>query len=109
MPMDCQHADHEDCMYCILCGSGCREDLNDDDVCPDCKHPRIDNIHMSLVNGQFKQFYDQVREYGAFEFFDYYEDWLDQNIMRKEEQWQYFRRAAIHYIYQREVVHAEIS
>lgn len=105
----CGHADHEDCMYCILCGSGCREDLNDDDVCPECKYPGMDNIHMSLVNGQYTQFYEQVREYGAFDFFDYYYAWLDENIMNKKKQREYFHRATVHYIYHREVINAEIS
>jgi len=32
----CQHAEHEDCMYCINCGSECREDLDEEDMCPEC-------------------------------------------------------------------------
>jgi len=31
----CQHQSHEDCMFCQGCGE-CREDLDDDDWCPDC-------------------------------------------------------------------------
>jgi hypothetical protein len=31
----CQHQSHEDCMFCQGCGD-CREDLDDDDWCPDC-------------------------------------------------------------------------
>ena len=34
----CQHAEHEDCMSCQGCMDGvCREDLNDDDLCPECE------------------------------------------------------------------------
>lgn len=33
--LDCQHQDHEDHLICLGCGE-CREDLNDDDYCPDC-------------------------------------------------------------------------
>jgi len=33
--LDCQHQDHEDHMICQGCGE-CREDLNDDDYCPEC-------------------------------------------------------------------------
>lgn len=38
MPYDpeiCQHEPHEDCLHCRICGV-CREDLDSDDVCPDC-------------------------------------------------------------------------
>lgn len=34
--LPCEHDSDEDCMHCINCGSGCREDLDDDDYCPDC-------------------------------------------------------------------------
>lgn len=35
-PADCDHLGHKDCMFCVACESGCREDLDDDDLCPDC-------------------------------------------------------------------------
>lgn len=33
---DCQHQEGEDCMTCRECGV-CREDLDEDDLCPECK------------------------------------------------------------------------
>jgi hypothetical protein len=33
--MTCQHKSNEDCMFCVECGQ-CREDLDDNDMCPDC-------------------------------------------------------------------------
>jgi hypothetical protein len=32
---DCEHDPDEDCMNCMECGKCC-EDVNDDDICPDC-------------------------------------------------------------------------
>lgn len=34
-PNKCQHDKDEDCLICSICGE-CREDLNEDDICPDC-------------------------------------------------------------------------
>lgn len=34
-PETCEHAPHEDCLNCMICGQ-CREDLDSEDVCMDC-------------------------------------------------------------------------
>ncbi len=38
----CTHGHGEDCMTCVRCdGDVCREDLDEDDVCPNCKEDGI--------------------------------------------------------------------
>ncbi len=32
----CSHDAHEECMFCARCGF-CREDLDEEDICPDCQ------------------------------------------------------------------------
>ena len=33
---ECQHRPHEDHLICSVCGQ-CREDLDEDDICSDCR------------------------------------------------------------------------
>ena len=40
------------------------------------KYEKIENVHMSIVNGQNKQAYNQMKEYGLYDFFDDYAAYL---------------------------------
>ena len=62
---ECQHEENDDCMYCKACGSGCREDLDCYDMCPDCSTEPLEEILNSYINGQRKQMTTQILEYGV--------------------------------------------
>ena len=39
----CDHKENEDCMNCFGCGE-CREDLDEDGICPACLEETIDEL-----------------------------------------------------------------
>ena len=55
----------------------------------------IEIIHESLVNGQRKQFVDQVDEYGTYDFWEDYSDFLNASCTLTPYMW--FRDAVISY------------
>lgn len=59
---------------------------------------KIETIHNSLVNGQRRQMADQIDEYGLYDFFEDYRDYLNQfNWEPTPEKWGFFTDACISY------------
>ena len=54
-------------------------------------------IHESLLNGQRKQMADQIDEYGLYDFWSDYFDYLQCLYVEPSGQYIYFRDAAISY------------
>ena len=54
-------------------------------------------IHMSLVNGQRKQMYSQIREYGLCDFWADYIDYLDDLYLDASSKYSYFKDAVVSY------------
>jgi hypothetical protein len=57
------------------------------------KIEQIQNIHSSLVNGQKKQMISQIEDYGLYDFFEDYKDYLE-NYPKK---YKYFSDCVISY------------
>ena len=57
----------------------------------------IDTIHESLVNGQRQQMADQIDEYGHYDFWAAYKDYLYIVYVATDSQYEYFADAAISY------------
>ena len=57
----------------------------------------VETIHESLVNGQRKQMARQINEYGHWNFWEDYKQWLSDNGYGKEDAYAYFSDAVINY------------
>ena len=58
---------------------------------------KLEIIHESLVNGQRKQMVEQIQEYGLYDFWADYRDYLDTLYVSVEARKQYFQDATISY------------
>ena len=58
---------------------------------------KIEQIHMSLVNGQRKQMVEQIDEYGVYDFFSDYSDYLDTLYSDVDGMYFYFKDAVVTY------------
>ena len=58
----------------------------------------IETIHESLVNGQRRQMVNQVNEYGLYDFWPDYRDYL-RNLYEMDAQLEYFQDATISYFF----------
>jgi len=58
---------------------------------------QMEQIHMSLVNGQRQQMVDQINEYGLYDFFYDYVTYLDSLYSETDARWNYFTDATISY------------
>ena len=54
------------------------------------KCEQLGQIHLSLVNGQRRQMVNQIDEYGLYDFFDDYEEYLKGMYANVEVQYEYF-------------------
>ena len=54
---------------------------------------KLDEIHMSLVNGQLTQAADQIEEYGVYDFFLWFERYLEDTYTSVEKRLEYFSKA----------------
>ncbi len=43
MDEECEHQENEECMICHECGM-CREDVNSEDICTDCRNSLLEEI-----------------------------------------------------------------
>ena len=59
------------------------------------KTEKLNEIHDSLMNGQRKQMVDQINEYGLYDFFSDYYDYL--NDMYNKISYHYFSDCVISY------------
>ena len=57
----------------------------------------IHTIHESLVNGQRKQMVDQINEYGLYDFWNDYKNYLFEVCVDRAVDYKYFSDAAISY------------
>jgi len=57
----------------------------------------IEQIHMSLVNGQKRQMVEQIDEYGIYDFFSDYSLYLDTLYSDVDGMYSYFKDAVISY------------
>ena len=58
---------------------------------------KVSTIHESLVNGQRQQMVKQIQEYGLYDFFYDYEDYLQSLYEEPHSQYKYFTDACISY------------
>lgn len=61
------------------------------------KKEQIEQIHLSLVNGQRKQMAEQITEYGLYNFYEDYDNYLSELYIHAESKHEYFRDAVISY------------
>lgn len=61
------------------------------------KQEQIAEIHLSLVNGQRQQMVKQIDEYGLYDFFADYRDYLKSLYMKDSSMLHYFTDATISY------------
>ena len=61
------------------------------------KQEQIETIHESLVNGQRKQMVSQIDEYGLYDFWDDYGNYLIRMYTETLSQFGYFQDAVISY------------
>lgn len=59
----------------------------------------IEEIHESLVNGQRKQMVEQIDEYGVYDFWKDYKEYLDDLYVKFEAGYDYFTDATISYFH----------
>ena len=57
----------------------------------------IAEIHESLVNGQRQQMVEQINDYGLYDFFSDYEDYLNTLYANESSEYAYFREAVTSY------------
>ena len=57
----------------------------------------IAEIHESLVNGQRQQMVEQINDYGLYDFFSDYEDYLNTLYANESAEYAYFREAVTSY------------
>ena len=57
---------------------------------------KIETIHESLVNGQRRQMVNQIDEYGLYDFWAHYRDYLNE-LYTEFETMEYFQDAVISY------------
>jgi len=60
------------------------------------KDLQLEEIHLSLVNGQRNQMVSQIKEYGLYDFWADYSYYLE-NLYNTEAQHSYFKDATISY------------
>ena len=58
---------------------------------------KMEQIHMSLVNGQRRQMVEQIDEYGLYDFFLDYSDYLDTLYSDVDGMYSYFKDAVVSY------------
>ena len=58
---------------------------------------KIETIHDSLVNGQRKQMVEQINEYGLYDFFADYHEYLFNTYQDDHARYEYFASATISY------------
>jgi hypothetical protein len=61
------------------------------------RKPRISTIHKSLINGQRKQMVEQIDEYGTYDFWTDYRDYLKNIYTNKSAIINYFTDATVSY------------
>lgn len=59
------------------------------------KHELIEEIHESLINGQRKQMVDQINNYGLYDFWPDYNDYLNSIYIDTVSQYKYFTDCTI--------------
>ena len=57
----------------------------------------INEIHNSLINGQKRQMVDQINEYGLYDFFEDYDDFLNTYYAEDESKYGWFFDCVISY------------
>lgn len=57
----------------------------------------IETIHKSMVNGQRRQAVSQIDEFGLYDFFEYYADYLENLYVDKGVAFAYLKDAASSY------------
>ena len=57
----------------------------------------VEQIHLSLINGQRKQMVEQIDEGCLYEFFDKYRDYLEMLYTSQEAWYKYFTDCVISY------------
>lgn len=58
---------------------------------------KLQSIHDSLVNGQRRQMVQQIDEYGLYDFWDNYADYLMELYVNPDSRWMYYTDAVISY------------
>lgn len=58
---------------------------------------RLETIHESLVNGQRQQMVKQIKEYGLYDFWSAYDDYLSMLYNDVSARYQYFTDATVSY------------
>ena len=61
------------------------------------KTEQLDEIHLSLMNGQREQMVDQINEYGLYDFFADYYHYLNDMYIDDESSYWYFGDCVISY------------
>jgi hypothetical protein len=61
------------------------------------KRQQLEQIHLSLVNGQRKQMTAQIDEYGLYNFFEDYSDYLNDLYEHCRSKYNYFTDCVVSY------------